>query len=184
MDERGEAPGDGFEGAFETHRAAVFAYARRRLQGEAAEDAVAETFAIAWRRREEMPVDALLWLYGIARGVVANHRRSESRRLRLSARLAREPATPQGDPAALVADRIELARAFDALDESDQELLMLVAWEGLSPRQGAEILGCSAAAFRVRVHRARRRLEVGLVATPSASAGDRGAERVSAVKES
>jgi RNA polymerase sigma-70 factor (ECF subfamily) len=183
MDDRhGSAPQ--FDANVAEHRQAVLAYARRRLQGDAAEDALAETLAIAWRKREEMPADALLWLYAIARGVIANLRRSESRRQHLAARLAREPGIADGDPAGLVADRLELARAFDALEESDRELLMLVAWEGLSPRQGAKVLGCSAAAFRVRVHRARRRLEQGLVAAPPAPGGERGAERVSAVKES
>jgi RNA polymerase sigma-70 factor (ECF subfamily) len=177
---RGGAPR--FEAAVEEHRSAVLAYARRRLPLDQADDVVAETFATAWRRREEMPRDALLWLYGIARGIVANNRRSEARRQRLEERLAQEWRAPDQDPAGLVGDRLGLARAFDALDEGDRELLMLVAWEGLAPRQGAKVLGCSAAAFRVRVHRARRRLEQGLV--PAAPGGERGAERVSAVKES
>ena len=184
MDERREAPAPRFEAAVETHRAAVLAYARRRLEPDLAEDVAAETFAIAWRRREEMPREALLWLYAIARGVVSNHRRSEARRLRLAARLAQERGAGDEDPAGLVADRLELAHAFDALEDSDRELLMLVAWEGLAPRQGARVLGCSAATFRVRVHRARKRLEQGLVRAPAAPVGERGAEQVSAVKES
>lgn len=149
----------GVEGAFEAYQADVLAYARRRVAADLADDAVAETFAIAWRRRDEMPEPPLLWLYGIARGVVSNQRRSEKRRTRLVDRLALEPAPVADDPAGLVSDRIGLAQAFDALDEDDQELLMLVAWEGLGPRQGARVLGCSAGAFRVRVHRARRNLE-------------------------
>lgn len=151
-----------FEAVFEAHRAAVLAYVRRRLEAKLAEDAVAETFAIAWRRRNEIPSEPLLWLYSTARGVVSNQRRSEYRRRRLADRLTFERSATGDDPARLVADRLELARAFDSLDENDQELLMLVAWEGLTPRQGATVLGCSSAAFRVRVHRARKRFEQGL----------------------
>jgi RNA polymerase sigma-70 factor (ECF subfamily) len=181
-DRRGAAPQ--FDATVAEHRQAVLAYARRRVPSDQADDVVAETFATAWRRREEMPRDALLWLYGIARGIVANDRRSEARRKRLEERLAQEWRAPDHDPAGLVGDRLGLARAFDALDEGDRELLMLVAWEGLAPRHGAKVLGCSAAAFRVRLHRARKRLEQGLVPAPPAPDGERGAERISAVKES
>lgn len=173
-----------FEAVVERHRAAVLAYARRRLVADLAEDVVAETFAIAWRKREEIPSEALVWLYGIARGVVSNQRRSEARRRQLSDRLALERDSAADDPAGLVADRLELAHAFDALDESDRELLMLVAWEGLAAKQGAAVLGCSRAAFRVRLHRARKRLEQGLVQASSMPVGDRGADRISAMKES
>lgn len=163
MANEGDVPTTQLETAFESHRAAVLAYTRRRLEADLAEDAVGETFAIAWRRRDEIPSEPLLWLYSIARGVVANQRRSDRRRLRLTDRLAFERGPDGDDPSSLVADRLELARAFDALDEGDQEILMLVAWEGLAPKQGAAVLGCSAAAFRVRVHRARKRFEQGLV---------------------
>lgn len=171
-----------FEAAFETHRAAILSYARRRLEANSADDAAAETFAIAWRRRAEVPEEPLLWLYAIARGVVANQRRSEARRLRLADRLAFERSAESDDPAGLVTDRLELARAFDALDEGDQELLILVAWEGLAPKEGATVLGCTSAAFRVRVHRARKRFEQGLAQTPSATV-EGPADRISAMEE-
>lgn len=172
------------ETAFESHRGEVLSYARRRLGADLAEDAVAETFAIAWRRRVEIPSDPLLWLYSIARGVVANQRRSERRRLRLADRLAAERNVVANDPAGLVADRLELARAFDALEEADQELLMLVAWEGLGPKQGSVVVGCSSTAFRLRVHRARKRFEQGLVQSPPQPVEVGGPDRVRTVKES
>lgn len=150
------------EAAFEAHRAALLAYARRRIGPDPADDVVAETFAVAWRKRDELPEEPLLWLYAVARGVIANQRRSAQRRMRLLDRLSAERPQLDADLATASGARLSLAAAFDALAESDRELLMLVAWEGLGPREGARVLGCSAAAFRVRLHRARRRLERGI----------------------
>ena len=49
--------------------------------------------------------------------------------------------------------------AWRELREADREVLSLIAWEELSVADAARALGCSAAAFSVRLHRARRRLE-------------------------
>jgi DNA-directed RNA polymerase specialized sigma24 family protein len=43
------------------------------------------------------------------------------------------------------------------LPPADQELLALAAWEKLTTRQIAAVLGCSRNAVRIRRHRARRR---------------------------
>ncbi|MDX6610604.1 MAG: Sigma-70, region 4 [Solirubrobacterales bacterium] len=43
--------------------------------------------------------------------------------------------------------------ALDRLDPRDRELLRLTAWEELSPRQAATVLGLSAVAARSRLHR-------------------------------
>ncbi len=50
---------------------------------------VAETFLVAWRRSADLPRDdeVRLWLYGVARRVLANHHRSGIRRERLGERL-------------------------------------------------------------------------------------------------
>ncbi len=53
--------------------------------------------------------------------------------------------------------------ALDQLSESDREVLLLIAWEELSPTQAAAVLGIKAATVRVRLHRARRRLARALV---------------------
>ncbi|HXO07260.1 MAG TPA: sigma factor-like helix-turn-helix DNA-binding protein [Solirubrobacteraceae bacterium] len=52
----------------------------------------------------------------------------------------------------------EIRRALDALSANDRELLLLVAWDGLSPAQAGSVLGLTPAAARSRLHRARRRL--------------------------
>jgi RNA polymerase sigma-70 factor (ECF subfamily) len=144
----------------------VLAFALRRIPDrQSAEDVAAETFAIAWRRRDE-PLDAPLpWLYGVARRLIANQHRGETRRAKLLGRLSAERSVERRDPSSLVADRDATLRAFAALSEPDREILMLVAWEGVGSRDGAKIIGCTRAAFELRLFRARRRLEKELAAT-------------------
>lgn len=150
-----------FEGCFRDHYAQVLAFAIRRVSGrEAAEDVAAEVFAVAWRRRDCMPEEALPWLYAIAGNVVANQWRASSRRRDLDVRLAHEAgaAGPGADPVDVVDRRDAFSVAFSRLDDSEREVLRLVAWDGLTTRDAAAVFGCSSGAFRVRLHRARRKL--------------------------
>ena len=146
-----------FERIFDTNYRAVCAYALRRARRAEAEDAVAETFLVAWRRLDQVPPEAKTWLLGVARRVLANQHRAARRRHALAERLAGEPAVvaePSADSPVLEA----LARLAD----NDRELLLLIAWDGLSTEEAAEALGCTAVALRVRLHRARRRLRAEL----------------------
>jgi RNA polymerase sigma-70 factor (ECF subfamily) len=157
-----------FERCFRDHYAEVLAFALRRVADrQAAEDVVAETFAVVWRRSERIPDPALPWLYAIAVRVIANQRRSLRRRSNLEQRLAHEAGTrtPGLDPTEALHLRTGFASAFRRLSESDREVLRLIAWEGLTPREAAAVLGCSHGAFRVRFHRARRKLEKHLAAS-------------------
>jgi RNA polymerase sigma factor (sigma-70 family) len=154
-----------FEMQFRGYAGRVHAFALRRADPEVAQDITAETFLIAWRRRAEMPREPLPWLYGIARGVLANERRTSNRRLSLAARIAAEPTSPD----AIGDGEHEVLRALASLRESDREALLLSAWEGLSSREAAGVLGCSAATFAVRLHRARKRL-AHVLGEPSAQA--------------
>lgn len=156
-----------FERCFREHYAEVLAFALRRLSDrQSAEDAAAETFAVVWRRPEGVPDPALPWLYAIAIRVIANQRRSARRRTNLNERLEHEAAAgpPGRDPGEALDMRTAFASAFGRLSEGEQEVLRLIGWEGLTPREGAAVLGCSYGAFRVRFHRARRRLEKHLAA--------------------
>jgi RNA polymerase sigma factor (sigma-70 family) len=148
-----------FEAAFEMHHRAVLAYALRRTATEAdAEDAVAETFTVAWRRSDRLPeaAVALPWLYAIARRVLANQHRGAARRRRLRTLLHAE--TPRS-AAVLQPDAPEspALEALAAMRADDQELLRLLAWEGLSQAEAGIVLGISANAVAIRLHRARRR---------------------------
>jgi RNA polymerase sigma-70 factor, ECF subfamily len=170
--EVGDSPGqpgteaNTLERLFGAHHRDVFRYALRRTGNEAAaEDVVAETFSIVWRRANDVPAEPLPWLYGIARRVISNQDRSRRRRERLGAALrlqagrdAAHAASPEG--ALMEADA--LTRALSQLSGGDREILMLTAWEGLGSEDGAAVLGITANTFRVRLSRARQRLQAEL----------------------
>jgi RNA polymerase sigma-70 factor, ECF subfamily len=148
-----------FNAMFQAHYSELRRFVLRRVENwAAAEDVLAETFATAWRRRELTPDPALPWLFGICHNVIANHRRSGRRRLRLMNRLAKARSDLGRDPAELLAERSEIGRALSQLSTSQLEVLRLVAWDGLGSADAAVVLGCSPEAFRVRLHRARSEL--------------------------
>jgi RNA polymerase sigma-70 factor, ECF subfamily len=138
-----------FQEIYARHRAAVVAYARRRVAADVVDDVVAETFLVCWRKLRSVPEEPLPWLYSVARRTLANQRRAAARQTpRALVELSEEPVLFEGDPA--------LGAAFSRLSKRHQEVLRLVAWEGLSLREAAAVLGCSAVACRVRFHRAKR----------------------------
>lgn len=154
-----------FEAAYRELYEPICGYALRRVrEPEDAAEVIAETFATLWRRFDRCPQGDELrpWLFGVARRVIANQRRSGHRRSALAERLAANV-----DPAPLPPDDApsELARAFASLSESDRELLALVAWEGLTREELAVALGTNRAAVRLRLHRARKRLRDALPQT-------------------
>ncbi|MEV0232543.1 sigma-70 family RNA polymerase sigma factor [Nonomuraea sp. NPDC050786] len=161
----GVDPESRFEEIYGSSYGPLLGYALRRCSDpDDAADVVAETFMVAWRRIEEVPKgdEARLWLFGVARNVLANQRRGERRHEQrtaaLRAQLAATPlvAEPPGE------DLSQLGRVFRALSEDDKELLALVAWERLDPGQIARVLGISRNATRVRLYRARKRFARGL----------------------
>jgi RNA polymerase sigma factor (sigma-70 family) len=168
-----------FRALYDGSYARLLGFALRRTRTvEDAADVVAETFLVAWRRLEDVPPgdEARLWLYGVARRVLANQRRGERRRERLEVRLLLEPSL--GRPAPGAEESVDLdavAGAFARLPARDREVLELVAWEGLAPRDLSIVLGCSRVAARVRLHRARKRFAEQLsragVKVPTSRAG-------------
>lgn len=150
---------DDFERLFRQHAGTVTAWAQRRdTDAERAQDLVAETFMVAWRRLEDIPAgDERPWLLGVAGKIRANQLRGEHRRSRLVARLVTQLPDP---PVLTVAHDIdpELTAALRELPPRDRELILLVAWDELTPAEAAKVVGCTAVAARVRLHRARRRL--------------------------
>ena len=134
---------------------------RRVEQPEDAADVVAETFLVAWRRRHEMPAgdEARLWLYGVARRVLANHHRGGLRRKRLGDRLRqRITAAVVGRPGQRGGRSARCPGRAGPARRLDREVLTLTVWEGLEPREAAAVLQLSPAAVRTRLSRARARL--------------------------
>jgi RNA polymerase sigma-70 factor (ECF subfamily) len=167
-----------FDALFEAYYPELRRFVLRRIENRgAAEDVLAETFAIAWRRRKLTPDPALPWLFGICHKVIANHRRAAKRRLRLINRLASSRADVGRDPADLLAERSAIGKAFSRLSAAQRDVLRLAAWDGLGATQAAAVLGCTEAAFRVRLHRARTELakhlsEAGHEAGETTNAGE------------
>ncbi|RSN11615.1 RNA polymerase subunit sigma-24 [Nonomuraea sp. WAC 01424] len=150
-----------FEAAYNRAYGQITAYAARRCDSpQDAADVVAETFTVAWRRVDELPEgeEATLWLYGVARKVLANHFRGDNRRRVRTAELDAELADLYGHSPDTQVELDAIGRAFRGLPDDDRELLSLVAWEGLEREEIARALGLSRNAVRIRLHRARKRL--------------------------
>ncbi|GAA3552095.1 sigma-70 family RNA polymerase sigma factor [Nonomuraea rosea] len=166
----GVDPESRFEEIYGSSYGALLGYALRRCPDpDDAADVVAETFTVAWRRMAEVPEgdEARLWLFGVARNVLANQRRGERRHERRTAALRAELAASPVVASSLAAelpgeDLSPMGRVFRSLSDDDRELLALVAWERLDPGQIARTLGISRNAARVRLYRARKRFARGL----------------------
>ena len=150
-----------FTDLYMQHYRRVYSYAVSRAGRQLAEEIVSEVFLIAWRRLADVPKPALPWLLAVARNVVIDQFRAAARRQSVAElqAWAAEARDSSADVADQVAERFAVIAALATLSEADRELLMLVAWQGLPPRQAARVVGCSTAALSVRLHRARRRLE-------------------------
>lgn len=162
-----------FEAIFAATHRPVRAYALRRADPEVAQDAVADTFVVAWRRMDDVPDPPLPWLLGVTRRTLANARRAETRAGALADR-ARHDGHPAfaADSADAVDDAAAMRSALGELSDTDRETLMLVAWDGLEPTAAATVLGCSKASFAMRLHRARRRLAAAIERAETPIAND------------
>jgi RNA polymerase sigma-70 factor (ECF subfamily) len=151
-----------FRKLYRENLADITAYAlRRTVSADDAADVIADVFLVVWRRIEQVPTgDAgRLWLFGVARRVLANRRRGDGRRALLSSRLKEdlrhvEPGHPVGSQG--VPDGF--AEVFAQLSERHREVLGLALWEGLDAQAMGTVLSCSPNAARIRLHRARKQL--------------------------
>lgn len=150
-----------FELLYTETRVALLGYlARRTPTAEDAVDLLAEVYLVAWRRIESIPEGerARLYLFGVARNVLGNHRRSEHRRRFLFDRLRTELGSVSVRSSEALRDDPRLG-ALDAalatLDPVDRELITLNVWEGLTAAEIAVVTDRSTGSVRVRLHRAR-----------------------------
>jgi RNA polymerase sigma-70 factor, ECF subfamily len=158
-----------FQALYADHHAAVYAYAVSRAGRQLADEVVSETFLVAWRRLAEVPAQALPWLLTVARNTACSQFRGSARQRSIGAELrawVTEAELSAPDVADEVAERTAVLAVLAALPEADRELLTLVAWHGLKPAEAARVVGCSTAAYFVRLHRARRRLERAMADPP------------------
>lgn len=147
-----------FTAVVREHSTALVRYFARRGPRQDAEDLAAEVFVTAWRRRDDVPQDAVLpWLYRTAGFTLANHRRKH---VDLPVDIVPETGT------ARVSDDPELSALFDAelrgalasVGERDRHILLLHAWEGLDGDELGAVLGISRSGADAALSRARKRL--------------------------
>lgn len=167
-----------FTALYEATYADLLRFAQRRVHPTHAEDVVAESFLVAWRRLDDLPPrpdDARAWLFGVARGVILNAYRGAERQRALAVRLADVRTGSAGEfDADLVARQIDVSRAWQRLSGLHQEALALAVLDGLNAPQAAAVLGISPVAFRLRLSRARRALRLQLDHLPRTASAPQG----------
>ena len=154
-----------FVAVFERHYGVVYGYLARRVGPALGEELAAETFEIAFAKREryrpETP-DARPWLFGIAVNLLRTQRRKERRELRAYARTGLDPLTGPDDECFEAAGRQaaarELAGALARLGAKDREILLLFFWADLTYEEIAVALAIPVGTVRSRLNRARNRL--------------------------
>jgi RNA polymerase sigma-70 factor (ECF subfamily) len=154
-----------FRALYEKHVWGVCGYVRSRtgLSRAQAEDLVADVFTVVWRRLDDVPhpPDDRVFIYRIAYRRVKNYRRSIWRALQLQRRLSSQPQSTGnvdevGSAADSAGDRVR--EAISSLPAAEREALTLVLWDGFSHEEAGQLLGCSANAIGLRLHKARERL--------------------------
>ncbi|MEV4165345.1 RNA polymerase sigma factor [Nonomuraea dietziae] len=155
-----------FAVVFDAHYQEIRRYVGRRLDLDIAEDLAAETFLVAFRRRESF--DAARggirpWLYGIATNLIGRHRRAELRRYRALSRSG-PPAADDGHDQRVV-DRVsagvtvqKLSAALAGLSRGERDVVLLVAYGELTYDEVAEALGVAYGTVASRLSRARTKL--------------------------
>ncbi|MEU8122205.1 RNA polymerase sigma factor [Spirillospora sp. NPDC049024] len=166
-----------FAAIFDRHADRLRGYAARRLGPDAADDVVADTFLIAFRRRDRYDLsrrDAAPWLYGIATNLIGERRRAEVRMYRAYARSGADPLAAEGhaqrvaDAVSAQAEGSRLAAALASLKKRDRDALLLYTWGDLSYEEVARALDVPVGTVRSRLNRARRSLRAAL-GTPTTS---------------
>lgn len=162
---------DKFRSAYEAHARALLGYALRRTATPAdAADVVAETMLTTWRRIDVVPdePETILWLYGVARNVIANGDRTQRRQRRLAEKLRSQLDDELNDPP--VADpalAAQVTAAMKSLTPIEHEVLTLTATEQLTPAEIAVVLDMKQNTVRTHLHRARRKLRSALTTDAS-----------------
>lgn len=147
---------------YDQHFHEILGYCARRVPAQTAHDVVSDVFLVVWRRIGDVPPDTeRAWLFSVARGVLANTRRSESRRGNLVAKLRtlRSPTAVEIDLDLMAStEGVLVRRALARLRAGDQEILRLAAWEELTGPEMAIALDLSLSAVQQRLSRAKQRL--------------------------
>lgn len=143
-----------FNDLFKATNEQIAKYVSRRISWDV-DDIVDDIYTTAWRRRADLPVnqdEALLWLYGIGRKLIANKVRWKARSDRfnkLNTPLVSAGIASQSSRDNWVHD------ALVELPANHREALMLVEWDGLAVAEAAEVIGVPETTLTKRLSAAR-----------------------------
>lgn len=151
-----------FEELVSLHGARIHAYLYRRASRDA-DDLLCEVWLAAFEGRHRYDPskgEVAAWLFGIARNVLLASLRGRRR-----TEIVATVEDTHDDQWAAVDRRLDAAglapavrAAVAALSPEEREVLLLVAWEQLSPTETAAVLGIPPGTARSRLHRARSRI--------------------------
>ena len=147
-----------FEEFYEDTIDTVTSYLLRRCDPSDAQDVISEAYVIAWRKHAHNAPNPIGYLLLTARRVLDRTRRGQASHEVIAERLSRLMSRSGPSAEDVAVRRREVAEALAALSDLDREALLLMAWDGLSSNDAGLVLGLSAGAVRVRVHRARQHL--------------------------
>ncbi len=162
-----------FQELYRTYQHQVVAYFLRRTDRASARDGAAETFLVVWRRIDDVPQDSELpWIYGVARHVLANLRRSQRRHDALGRKVQRTEIAESLSPEEVAVRRSEdeeMLSAIGRLRPEDQEVLLLAVWEELPHQEIAAVFDTSPNAIAQRMRRIKEQLAHDLAHPPRRS---------------
>jgi RNA polymerase sigma-70 factor (ECF subfamily) len=172
-----------FAEIFDRHGGEILRYAHARLGPDLAEDITAETFLAAFRRRDSYDTsraDARPWLYGIAVRLIGKHRRAEARYRQMllsvpSDRLTEDFGDRSAERVTAEGLRPRLVAVLGGLPRQDRELLLLIAWAGLTYEESAQVMGITVSAVRSRLNRIRVRTRAALGGANPVNTAEEGA---------
>lgn len=148
----------------ETNSPDLLAFFLRRVEtAEDAADLLGEALLVIWRRADTIPAEddeARMWMFGIARNLVATHGRTTRRRSALQDKLRTQLQEPIEEP---LTDDLDVRALLSRLSQTDQEIIRLTYWDGFTQKQAAQMLGMPVGTLRSRHHRARKSLRRMLV---------------------
>lgn len=163
---RPDRGGETFSELYQRTRVEVLAFLLRRCSSaEDAADCLAETYLLAWKKRDNMPrgAETRPWLFGVARNVMRRGNELRDRTAAAASALAAEVERAGAVfPAPALAEPDPVIAAIRDLPELEQEIITMLIWDELAPREVAAVLGLSPNVVRVRAHRARAKLKAAL----------------------
>jgi len=170
MEVRSGPVGERFSELYRREYGLVYRFVLRRTNATSAEDITNETFAVAWQKFHDIPIEieqARAWLYAVARIHILRHWHSDNKKAALHIRLADSFEPIANSPETEISTSLDLRTAWQQLTATDQEILTLLGWEELSLAAAAKTLGISVPTARRRVAKARAALRNALDDTES-----------------